>query len=196
LGYNRTNIPVPSPGVGGTCLSKDPYILLDVTKKAGYVSEFIRAGRKINERMPVHVVERVKEFFEKNGKGKNAKVFVMGFAFKAKPVTSDTRNSPTIPLVKELKKVSSNLWGFDPQVSCEEIESQFGVKYCSIEEGFKDADCVIIMLNSDVYTELDIFSLLSKTKKPVLFYDGWQLFKRGDLKNLPGVYHEGVGFGS
>ena len=39
--YPRNNIPVPSPGVGGACLSKDPHILIELSKKAGYYPKLI-----------------------------------------------------------------------------------------------------------------------------------------------------------
>ena len=39
-GYNRNNIPIPSPGVGGACLSKDPYILASVCRKSGIDPNF------------------------------------------------------------------------------------------------------------------------------------------------------------
>lgn len=194
MGYNRTNIPLPSPGVGGACLSKDPYILLDVSRKAGYEAKFVEIGRKINEFMPVNAAERVKIFLKRHSKPANPKIFIMGFAFKAKPMTSDIRNSPTETLVKKLKEISSELYGFDPAVQPSEIQSAFGVKPCSVEDGFKNADCIVTMLNHEMYAELDIFSLLNTAKKPVLFYDGWQQFKPADIRQIPGVIHEGTGF--
>jgi len=144
--------------------------------------------------MPVHVAHRVKEFLVEEKKSKNPKIFILGFAFKGKPLTSDTRHSPTSILVDQLKDVSKNIFGFDPAVLPKEIQRDFGVQPCSIEEGFDDADCVIVMLNHDMYMDLDIFSLLSKTKKPALFYDAWQLFKSSDIQQVKGILHEGIGF--
>ncbi len=193
MGYNRTNIPLPSPGVGGACLSKDPYILMDVSRNAGYEAKFVEIGRKINEFMPVNAANRVKNFFQKNPK-KNPKIFVLGFAFKAKPLTSDVRNSPTETLIQQLKPLSSEIYGFDPAVEPSVLTSAFGVKPCSIEQGFQNADCIVIMLNHEMYADQDIFSLLQKTQKPTLFYDGWQQFKPADIRQIPGIVHEGVGF--
>jgi UDP-N-acetyl-D-mannosaminuronic acid dehydrogenase len=192
-GYNRGNIPIPSPGVGGACLSKDPYILLDVAKKVGHDSELVRLGRKINEQMPQHVVDQIKDFMVRHGKSRDAKIFVMGFAFKGYPVTSDIRNSPTLDLVKALKEISDDIHGFDQTVEGREIE-RLGVRPCSVEEGFKGADAVIMMLNGKIYEELDIHALLKTAQKPVLLYDGWQIFKPEDMHGVPGVEHAGVGF--
>lgn len=194
MGYNRNNIPLPSPGVGGACLSKDPYILLDVAKKVGHDSKLIHLGRKINEYMPEHVAEQTRQFFKRHKKNVDSKIFILGFAFKAKPLTSDTRNSPTEILVKKLKEFCKNIHGYDPAVTPETISKEFGVTPAGIEEGFENADAVILMLNNDCYRDLDIFALLAKTKKPTFFYDGWQLFKPADIASVEGIEHGGTGF--
>jgi len=193
MGYNRTNIPVPSPGVAGACLSKDPYILSDVAHKSGYDSRFVRLAREINEFMPVHVADRVRQFLETRRKGGKAKIFILGFAFKAKPVTSDTRNSPTMPLVQELKKMNAALYGYDPSVLPAVIREEFGVTPCGLAQGFRNADAVIMMLNHEQYREMDIYGLLRSMKRPGLFYDGWQMFNTHDIQQVEGILHEGVG---
>src|SRR5207244_3580394 len=59
FGYKRNHVPRPSPGVGGTCLTKDPFILLQVGEKYGYEPKLARVAREINEDMPVHVAEKL-----------------------------------------------------------------------------------------------------------------------------------------
>jgi UDP-N-acetyl-D-mannosaminuronic acid dehydrogenase len=128
-GYNRNNIPVPSPGVGGACLSKDPYILASVCKKAGVDPSLFLIGRRINEFMPINVCNRV--VAELNNRGrliKGANVLVLGFSFKGKPETSDIRDSPTLDLIARLKEMGAVLRGHDPLVPKEEIEA-LGVKF-------------------------------------------------------------------
>ena len=194
MGYNRNNIPVPSPGVGGVCLSKDPYILIDVARKAGYKATLIPQGRRINESMPPHVVKKIKNFIARYRIAqRHLKIFIMGFAFKGRPLTSDMRNSPTIDLVVGLKKITRRIYGYDPAVSREEIE-RLGVQYASIEEGFNGAHCVVLMLNHELCEDLDIVSLIGKTNKPLLFFDGWQLYNPKEIREIPGVCYEGVGF--
>ena len=194
MGYNRNNIPLPSPGVGGICLSKDPYILIDVARKAGYETKLIRQGRLINESMPKHMAKKLERFVKRNKLSSHKlKVFVMGFAFKGRPLTSDMRNSPTIDLVEKMRRLTGNICGYDPAVPKREIE-QLGVKSVSMEEGFDNADCVVIMLNHEMYEDLNIFSLIERTKKPLLFLDGWQIYNPREIRAIPNVYYEGVGF--
>lgn len=194
-GYDRNRIPLPSPGVGGACLSKDPHILAHVCEKIGVDNTIFSASRKINEEMPAHVVNRVKEKLTGLGKNlDNAKVFILGFAFKGKPETSDMRDSPTIDLVEILKQSNCELVGMDPLVSREEIEG-LGVKVVSVEEGFKGADVVIIMTNHPAFSDLDLPELFKTVNTPFVFFDGWQIFDPNYVSSHPGIVSLGVGYG-
>jgi UDP-N-acetyl-D-mannosaminuronic acid dehydrogenase len=186
-GYNRNNIPVPSPGVGGACLSKDPYILASVCRQVGINPEFIIKGRNINEHMPVHIVNRVYESMRKAGHAAPAgPVFVLGFAFKGKPETSDMRDSPTLDLVRELHSRNARIFGHDPLVNTAEIEA-LGVQVMSLEEGFKAAQIVIIMIDHPLYADLNIASLAYRSKQPLVIMDGWHLYNANDLKRIPNL---------
>ena len=106
---------VPSPGVGGACLSKDPYILASVCEKYGIDPVLFREGRRINEQMPIRVVECVQAELSALFKNlENARVLVLGFAFKGRPETSDMRDSPTVDLVNALKAKGAIVLGHDP----------------------------------------------------------------------------------
>ena len=118
------------------------------------------------------------------------KIFVIGFAFKGNPETNDTRDSPTITIVNELKKYKFNIFGFDPLLSTDEI-SKFGVTPSSIENGFEKADCVVIVNNHKSYLEMNIDKLISKTTKPCLFVDCWNQFRSVESKE--GIIYTGVG---
>lgn len=192
-GYNRNRIPVPSPGVGGACLSKDPYILASVCRRVGIDPVLFIHGRRVNEYMPVHAVKRVGGELERLGKKLyGSSVLVLGFAFKGKPETSDLRDSPTLDIVRELKSRGVNILGHDPLVTNEEIEA-LGVEVCDIEAGFAAADAVIIMLNHPVYEEMNIASLTAKARKPLVIMDGWHLFNQDDMDRIPDVIYRCIG---
>jgi len=189
--YSRNRIPVPSPGVGGPCLSKDPYILAYVSNKLGYKSDLILHGRWINEFIPTHIALKIIRKFENLKKNsKKGKIFVIGFAFKGNPETDDARKSSTIILVEELKKKFPNIFGFDPVLPKEEIE-KFGVTYSTIRKGFENADCIIFMNNHESYLSLEIANLLEKTKKPCIFVDCWSMFKK--ISRRKDIVYTGVG---
>ncbi len=197
--YSRNNIPVPSPGVGGPCLSKDPIILKYSTNEHGYNPEIITHSRLVNQYLPSFLAQKIIKKLDLHQKNKQTtKIFILGFAFKGKPETSDIRNSPTITLVNELKNTFSEnvLYGYDPLVPIDEIE-QLGVKYCNVDEGFKNADCVVIMNNNDSFLSLDLSKLLETSSKSIIFVDCWYMFKDSISKiNFPDqkIIYTGIGF--
>ncbi len=192
-GYERNSIPLPSPGVGGTCLSKDPYILADFGDRYGYMPPLAKVARDINESMPTHVAEKTMKMLKAVGKDADqATVLVLGFAFKGKPETSDTRDSPTIPVVQTLSQEGCKVIGHDPVVSTDEM-TRLGAEPTELEEGFKKADAVIIMTNHEAYASMNIKELLSSTQKPAVFIDGWHLFDPEKMKTIDGVSYGGLG---
>lgn len=193
--YKRNRIPVPSPGVGGICLMKDPYLLLSVGEKYGFGMPLTKEARKLNEKMPQHVALRALKMLSEAGKGTNPTVFVLGFAFKGKPETSDTRISPTTDVVSVLQKAGCKILGYDPAVSDEEIE-KLGVHTTTIEEGFQDADAVIIMTNHSEFESLDISALVSKMRKPAVLYDGWSLCDPKVIASITDLHYACTGGGA
>ncbi|MBH59281.1 MAG: hypothetical protein CMO19_02545 [Thaumarchaeota archaeon] len=191
-GYPRNNIPKPSPGVGGICLKKDPHILISSSKNTGYVPKLTELARLVNESMSDHIVTKIERFSKSQNKDvSKLKIFVMGFAFKGNPETSDTRQSATLDVTNKLSNVSNNIFGYDPVVSTTQINS-FNVQSVSIEDGFKNADCVLIMNNHDSYSKLDVYSLLSTTNQPCMFFDGWSLFGREMIEKIDHIEYQTI----
>lgn len=191
FGYSRNSIPEPSPGVGGPCLSKDPHILVHVSKQFGFEPNLIMHSRWLNEFVPSHLASKIDKKITAAGKNKkNLKILIIGFAFKGEPETDDTRNSSTIILLKELKKQYSMIYGYDPVVKMEEIE-RLGAIPTTIKEGFHNADCVIIMNNHKSYTKLDMKNLIKSTSKPLIFVDCWSMFK--EIQKEGGIVYTGIG---
>ena len=96
-GYPRNPIPYPSPGVGGACLTKDPYIFSSILKSTR--NDVFRLSRSINISMHKHVVEGIIEQIQKrNIKVQDFKLLICGLAFKGYPETADLRNSSSIEI--------------------------------------------------------------------------------------------------
>ncbi|HOW28606.1 MAG TPA: nucleotide sugar dehydrogenase [Elusimicrobiota bacterium] len=192
-GYKRNKIPVPSPGVGGACLSKDPYILMEVGRKVGIEMDVIAASRRANESMSLHVKAKLERLLKESGKSlKGSKIFIIGFAFKGEPETSDIRESPTLDFVKLLQGSGAHLFGYDPIAFKSEIEPH-GVRFVGLQEGFKDADAVLMMNNHRSYVNINVLQLLETTRKPAVFIDGWHIFEPEIVKQVPGIRYGGIG---
>jgi len=188
-GYTRNNIPVPSPGVGGACLTKDPYILMKCAADVGEKLELISKAREINEIIPQHIVKQLKE----HKPLKNKKIFIVGFAFKGHPETNDIRESPSVELVKHLTNENVVISGYDPIVELSKIKNLNVNHVKTIEEGLKDSDIAIFMTNHKSFSNLDE-NVFSKMKKDGVVFDGWGLFKKDEIEKL-GLTYKGIGRG-
>lgn len=185
-GYPRDKIPTPSPGVGGACLTKDPYILTNSAKKVGLDIKLPIAGRKINDEMMKFVVSRVDRFISESNKQKpRHKVFVVGLAFKGHPETSDMRFSTAVKITKLLDE-KYDVCVYDPVVSEDEIR-KIGFNPVSMKKGFDNADCVLILNNHPSFRNMDIHGLANLTDKPSFLFDGWDMLSKDTIDNIDGI---------
>ncbi len=186
-GYERSNVSLPSPGVGGACLEKDPFILLHSAKSTN--PSLVRHARTISDAMVDFVADATITFL-KEREVKKPKLLILGFAFKGRPVTSDLRGSTTIPLVEKLKKHTKNIYGFDPAVKRADI-TNLGVKHVAdLRKGFEGADAVIVMNNNPVFEELPIRSLLALTNKPCFLFDTWGLYEKPEIGKVRHAHYK------
>ncbi|MBI5739137.1 MAG: nucleotide sugar dehydrogenase [Nitrospirae bacterium] len=191
--YARNKIPAPSPGVGGACLTKDPYILIDLCRKLNINTELINAARGINEAIVFNLGKKILNRLTALGRNiYSSKIFIMGFAFKGEPETSDCRFSTTIDLINYLKPFCSELFGYDAVVSKPEIES-YGVIYSSVEDGFEGADVVVIMNSHKSHSKLDIKGLAGRSNNPLIFIDCWKLYDKKEIQSYGNIIYSSVG---
>ena len=85
-----------------------------------------------------------------------------------------------------------NIWGHDFKIEKNQIK-KLGIKPCDLKSGFSRSDAVLRMNNNKKYEDLNILTLIKSTKKPLLFYDSWQLFDPLEIKNLKGIIYASVG---
>ena len=195
LGYHRNDIAYPSPGVGGPCLSKDPYILQNNLIESNIGSNLILDARKVNEIIPHKIYSRIIKILKSNNKNKLKfiKIFIIGFAFKGDPETSDMRDSTTLTFLNILKKNGfNNIYGFDPVINKKEINS-LGIKYRELDNGFKNSDLVLFMNNHKSYSKINIISLVKKMNENSILYDSWNIFKSDIFKLINNVKFIGIG---
>lgn len=184
-GYERSRVPMPSPGVGGYCLEKDPFIFIDSARAKGYEPKLFRDAREVSDMMIDSVSNQLISFLRTK---KNSKVLILGFAFKGHPVTSDVRGSMTLRLVSELQKAKiKNIHGFDPAVCKEDIVRCGALHVKDLEKGFKDADAMVVMNNNLEFGEIDIRTLLAGARKPTLVFDTWSVCNADEVGKVKGV---------
>ena len=199
LGYPRNNIPLPGL-VGGTCLSKDPHILIESAAAAGASVRLAAVARSVNAALPDHLVERLRIWLGASGKRlEDAKILIAGVAFKGQPDNDDVRDSPALALVRALTSGNGNgggprVYGHDFVVPESEMRA-CGIEPCSLEDGFRGADAVVFANNHPAYGQLNIDHLASMMNRPGVIADAWHTFDPRDMAALDGVFYGGLGVG-
>ncbi|MBK7376594.1 MAG: nucleotide sugar dehydrogenase [Ferruginibacter sp.] len=157
------------PGlVGGHCIGVDPYYLTYKSKKLGYNSQVILAGRFINDAMAGYVARKIlKHIIRYDGNVKEAKVLVMGATFKEN--VSDIRNSKVADVVKELRSFSLNVDVTDPYAESDELKHEYGFELTPAPGN--DYDAVIVTVPHKEYKDLDDKYFASITKEHAMLAD-------------------------
>jgi len=139
--HPRVNILQPGPGVGGHCISVDPWFL--VGDYPG-LANIILAARKINDSMPEFVLERVHEIMKEKGMTDISRVGLYGLTYKEN--VDDVRESPSLQLLEAMEKhLAEPLKTYDPYVKKEIVKNQ----YLDLDEFLNDVDIVVIMVSHD-----------------------------------------------
>ena len=107
------------PGlVGGHCIGVDPYYLTYKSEELGYIPEIILAGRRLNDKMSSHVVDKlIRNMIKNKIEINNSNILVMGLTFKEN--CKDLKKFKVIDIVSELKGLNVNIDIFDPLVDIE-----------------------------------------------------------------------------
>ena len=135
--HPRVNILSPGPGVGGHCISVDPWFL--VGDYPG-LANIILAARKINDSMPEFVLERINEIMEEHGISDTSRVGLYGLTYKED--VDDTRESPSLQLLESMKKhLGGKITAYDPFVTKKICSGQV----FDFDEFLSKVDIVVIM---------------------------------------------------
>ena len=147
--HPRVNILNPGPGVGGHCISVDPWFL--VGDYPG-LANIILAARKINDSMPEFVLERIHDIMQENNITDPSRVGLYGLTYKEN--VDDVRESPTLQLLEIMKKhLSLPLLCYDPYIKEQIVDRQV----FSLEEFAASVDIVVIMVgHNEIKENFDI----------------------------------------
>ncbi|MCP5325525.1 MAG: nucleotide sugar dehydrogenase [Oceanospirillaceae bacterium] len=158
------------PGlVGGHCIGVDPYYLTHKAQKLGYHPEVISAGRRINDSMPVHVVEQsVKRMIQAGISVKNSRVGILGLTFKEN--CPDLRNSKVADIVKEFKTYGVELLVHDPMAEMEDALKYYGIGLCNWDD-LTDLDAVVLCVSHNQYKSLSAEDFMAMMKPDAVFMD-------------------------
>jgi UDP-N-acetyl-D-galactosamine dehydrogenase len=148
------------PGlVGGHCIGVDPYYLAHKAQAVGYQPEIILAARKINDSMGEYVAGQLLRLMAQKGIAtKEADILIMGIAFKEN--FADMRNSRVVDIIKALQDYQMNITIYDPIVSPEAVEKEYGLTSYAKLPVEKKFDGIIVAVNHKAFALIDYPSIV------------------------------------
>lgn len=137
--HPRVNILSPGPGVGGHCISVDPWFLVGDYPE---LARMIRLARETNDNMPAYVLERLYDIIKEHNINDMSRVGFYGITYKEN--VDDVRESPTLQLIEKMNKhLATTPKCFDPMVNSDVISNQ----YHDFEQFLNDIDVIVIMVH-------------------------------------------------
>lgn len=166
--HPRVNILNPGPGVGGHCISVDPWFLVgDYPEETKLIYE----ARKINDSMPEYVIKKIKNISNEK-KIDASRIGIYGISYKEN--VDDVRESPTLQLMEHMgNHFCTDFVLYDPYVK----EKMFVNQVFSLSEFLENVDLVVVMVgHNEIKEHMNL--LLKKTI----------LDTRNICTNIQGVY--------
>lgn len=167
--HPRVNILQPGPGVGGHCISVDPWFLVgDYPSLAKVIDESMRT----NDGMPDFVLNRIYEIMKENKLTDITRVGLYGLTYKEN--VDDIRESPTVQLLESQERhLATGLKVYDPFIIDDVVKHQ----YHNLDDFMDAVDMVVIMVKHD-----EIKENVSKLSNKIVL-------DCHNIIDLPGVYH-------
>lgn len=171
-------------GFGGSCLPKDVKALAAHGAQVGAPMPLLEAVLQVNQQQPARVMALVKKHFPVL---KHVKVSLLGLSFR--PDTNDMRESPAIPILRELLREQAAVRAYDP-IANHEAKVLFPngeIMFCdSLREAIEGAEVIILVTRWDEFKTLP--QLLSGKVSQPLVIDGRRMLEKSAV-----VRYEGIG---
>jgi len=158
------------PGlVGGHCIGVDPYYLTHKAQSIGLHPEIILAARRLNDRMGEYVATQlIKEMVKQRIQVVGARILVMGLTFKEN--CPDIRNTKIVDMVQALKEYDLALDIYDPWVTSEEVEQEYGLAPIqNLENGLYDA--IVLAVAHEQFKSMTVEQFKALGKEKHVLYD-------------------------
>ncbi|HTY35190.1 nucleotide sugar dehydrogenase, partial [Mycobacterium sp.] len=191
-GGRDANILRPSMGVGGYCLTKDPWFVNHLGQSVGLDLAIPRTSRTVNDTMPAYTYGLLGQLLADQGKAiETSKIAVLGIAFKNN--TGDCRLTPTKYVVALLEESGCQLSVHDPWVPDEEAHAVTKIPLSpDIESAVKDADALVVLAGHRQFHQIPLPRLAELTATRCVFLDGRNSFDPAAVR-AAGFVYKGIG---
>ena len=179
----------PGIGYGGSCFPKDVKALAKSSKDLEYDFKILKAVMDVNEIQKLHLVPKIKSFFNNDLSGKHFALW--GLAFK--PNTDDIREAPAFYVIDALLAAGATVSAFDPE-AMSNSKMVLGDKISFAENQYDTlvgADALIIATEWNEFRTPD-FEKIGSTLSNKAIFDGRNLFDLASMENL-GFHYESIG---
>jgi UDP-N-acetyl-D-glucosamine dehydrogenase len=134
----------PGPGLGGDCIPVVPHFLAWRLREYGYSAQLIDAAHEVNASMPQYVVQKISDALNESGRPiKGSRILLLGMAYKAD--VNDTRESPSLEVLRQLVTRGGEVTYCDPWVSEVELDETLHRSVKWGPETVDAADCVVVL---------------------------------------------------
>ncbi len=191
-GSHNVNILMPSMGVGGYCLTKDPWFVNHLGQSVGLDLAIPRTSRTVNDTMPAYTYGLLKQLLADRGKAiETSRIAVLGIAFKNN--TGDCRLTPTKYVVALLEESGCHLSIHDPWVHGEEAVTVTNIPLTAdIESAVEDADALVVLAGHREFHQIPLARLAELTAARCVFLDGRNSFDPAAVR-AAGFVSKGIG---
>lgn len=190
--HPRINILRPGPGVGGHCISVDPWFLVEA---APDLTPLILTSRRVNDSQPQFVVDLIQRaFYSVSASDVSGKqVAVLGLAYK--PDVDDLRESPAIEVARLLVKAGAKVRAYEPYKPDVSVAGVATVQ--SLQAALEHAAAVVFLVAHTYFKALDARQIaqwmdgkiavdaVGICSRETWKQAGFQLFRLGDGKHWP-----------
>lgn len=185
--HPRVKILNPGPGVGGHCISVDPWFLVGAAPET---AKLIRTAREVNDGQPAYVLNFI---LKRLSNIKGICLAALGLTYKAD--VDDLRESPAIKIARLLVKEGANVVTFEPYKPDFAIE---GARHASsLDEALESANALLLLVGHKLFKQFNPQDIRNKTSATVAVdtVNGWErrawqkagfdFYRIGDGKHEP-----------
>ncbi|MDA7801203.1 nucleotide sugar dehydrogenase [Candidatus Pelagibacter sp.] len=194
-GQHFVNFLTPSIGVGGYCLTKDPWFVSTLGDKNQRPMQLPRVGRTVNDSMPYYCCSRIIDALSlENRNIAEVKISILGYSFKSN--SGDTRFSPMITFVNSLiDKGCNQISVFDSTISLNEPMPEQASRVQTWQECVKSSDFVVFGAAHRDIISIEISQLSELMNKNGTIFDGRRYFTRNEVNIIKklGLNYMGIG---
>ena len=192
-GYPRNPIPRPSPGVGGYCLTKDPYLFASVSPELPHAN-LARTSRYINEQSALYPFQVFNQYRNQYGLSQvSLNILIIGIAFKGQPNTNDVRESSSVTLSTQLSDQNCNVYAYDAVVDFKAIKNLSMHPIDNIDNIDK-LNAVFIMNNHPNNIVDGLLEKLENSSTKTLLFDGWSLYEKLQVEKYSNIIYATMGY--